>query len=112
MTEEGAEWLRIPYMVWQNAKFRYAGYIGGYGYFVPEPSDFREHQTYYPLRAVGEGIAITALCPGYQISDVALDKLCKMADFVDYRQHRTCAPIAALDGYWCVITQKNKNDID
>lgn len=112
MTEEGAAWLRIPYTVWKTAKFRYAGYVGGYGYFVPEPSDFREHQAYYPLRAVGEGIAIAALCPGYRVSDAALDKLYEMADFVDYSQHRTCAPIALLDGYWRIMMQKSKNGID
>ena len=106
MTEEGAAWLRIPYTVWQTAKFRYAGYVGGYGYFVPEPSDFREHQAYYPLRAVGEGITIAALCPGYRVSYAALGKLCEMADFVDYSRHRTCAPIALLDGYWRIMAQK------
>ena len=106
MTAEGTEWLRIPYTTWQNSKYRYAGYVGGHGYFVPEPSDFREHQSYYPLRAVGEGIAVAGLCPCYQVSDEALQKLCDVADSIDYSQHRTCAPIALLAGYWRTLTQK------
>ena len=106
MTPEGAEWLRIPYTVWQKSKFRYAGCRGDMAYFTPEPSDFREGQSYYPLRAVGEGIAVAALCPDYRVSDDALHKLCEMADFVDYSQHRTCAPIALLDGYWRTMAQR------
>lgn len=100
MTPEGAQWLAIPYTTWQKSKFRYAGYHGGMAYFTPEPSDFREHLTYYPLRAVGEGIAIAALCPGYKVAEEAVEALVQMADFVDYDKHATCAPIALLDGYW------------
>ncbi len=100
MTPEGAEWLRIPYLPWKTAKARFAGCYGGLGYYVPEPSDFREHQSYYPLRAVGEGITVAATCPGHRISDDAFDALCLMADFVDYRLHHTCAPIALVEAYW------------
>ncbi|MBO6053076.1 MAG: hypothetical protein J6Q17_05010, partial [Clostridia bacterium] len=100
MTPEGAEWLRIPYTEWKKSKFRYAGCYGGMGYFVPEPSDFREQLSYYPLRAVGEGIAIAALCPGHALSPDSTDMLCRMAAFVDYGRHATCAPIALLEGYW------------
>lgn len=100
MTPEGAEWLRIPYVFWKKAKARFAGCWGGMSYYVPEPSDFREHQSYYPLRAVGEGIAVAATCPGWKVSDQSLETLCRMADFVDYSLHRTCAPIALVEAYW------------
>lgn len=100
MTPEGAEWLRIPYTAWQNSKFRYAGIYGGIGYFVPEPSDFREHLSYYPLRAVGESIAVASICPSHRVSEESLEMLCRTAAFVDYEKHRTCAPIALLEGYW------------
>ena len=102
MTPEGAEWLRIPYVSWKKAKARYAGCWGGKAYYVPEPSDFREHQSYYPLRAVGEGIAVAATCPGWQAADPSFEKLCQTADFVDYGRHRTCAPIALVEAYWLV----------
>ena len=100
MTEEGREWLSIPYVRWDKAKARYAGFYGGRGYYTPEPSDFREHQSYYPLRAVGEGIAVASMCPNGKISEEASRALCAMADLVDYGRHRTCAPIALLDAYW------------
>ena len=100
MTPEGAEWLKIPYVSWKKAKARYAGCWDGKAYYVPEPSDFREHQSYYPLRAVGEGIAVAATCPGWKAAARSLETLCRMADFVDYRQHRTCAPIALVEAYW------------
>ena len=100
MTPEGKAWLEIPYTVWRESKFRYAGVWGDIGYFVPEPSDFREHQSYYPLRTVGEGITIATTCPGWKISNASLEQLCRMADFVDYEKHRTCAPIALLEAYW------------
>lgn len=106
MTPEGAEWLQIPYTVWQKSKFRYAGVYGDIGYFTPEPSDFREHHSYYPLRAVGEGIAVSSICPGYRVSDASLDKLCQMAAFVNYDKHRTCAPIALLAGYWRTLAAR------
>ncbi len=67
---------------------------------MPEPSDFREHQSYYPLRAVGEGIAVAAICPGWTVSDTAVNRLVQMAEFVDYEKHSTCAPIALLEAYW------------
>ena len=100
MTPEGAEWLAIPYVDWRKSKFRYAGCWGDYGYFVPEPSDFREHQSYYPLRAVGEGVAVAAMCPGWTVSDAAVERLVRMAEFVDYDRHCTCAPIALIEAYW------------
>ncbi|MBR3998056.1 MAG: hypothetical protein IKI93_06900 [Clostridia bacterium] len=100
MTPEGAEWLEIPYVDWRKSKFRYAGCWGDYGYFVPEPSDFREHQSYYPLRAVGEGVAVAAMCPGWTVSDAAVERLVRMAEFVDYDRHCTCAPIALIEAYW------------
>ena len=102
MTPEGAEWLRIPYIFWKKAKARYAGCWGGRMYYVPEPSDFREHQSYYPLRAVGEGMAVAAACPEWKVSEHSLDTLCRMADFVDYGLHRTCAPIALVEAYWLI----------
>lgn len=105
MTPEGAEWLQIPYIYWKQAKARYAGCWGGKGYFTPEPSDFREHQSYYPLRAVGEGIAVAAICPGWKVSKQSLEQLCRMADFVDYDKHSTCAPIALIEAYW--LAQKS-----
>ena len=110
MTPEKKEWLEIPYTVWQKSKFRYAGVYGEMGYFVPEPSDFREHQSYYPLRAVGEGIIIAATCPGWQIGDVSFRQLCSMTDFVDYDKHRTCAPIALLEAYW--LARRSQNTCD
>ncbi|MBQ7922851.1 MAG: hypothetical protein IJ325_09815 [Clostridia bacterium] len=100
MTPQGTEWLEIQYGNWETSRFRYAGCKGGKGYFIPEPSNFREHQTYYPLRAVGEGISVAALCPGWRISDRSLDLLCRMADFVNYDKHCTCAPIALIEAYW------------
>ncbi len=106
MTEKGREWLAIEYIPWQNAKARFAGFIGGIGYYTPEPSDFREHQSYYPLRAVGEGITVAALCPDYRVPDEVFQKLCDMAAFVDYSKHRTCAPIALLDAYWRVMSRR------
>ncbi|MGN1345457.1 MAG: hypothetical protein ACI4V1_01620 [Eubacteriales bacterium] len=105
MTPEGAEWLQIQYICWKNAKARYAGCWGGKGYFTPEPSDFREHLSYYPLRAVGEGIAVAALCPGWKVSETSLEQLCRMANFVDYEKHSTCAPIALIEAYW--LAQKS-----
>jgi len=107
MTPEGKAWLEIPYTVWRASKFRYAGVWGDMGYFVPEPSDFREHQSYYPLRAVGEGITIAATCPGWKIRDASLEQLCRMADFVDYGKHRTCAPIALLEAFWLAMRTRN-----
>lgn len=106
MTPEGAQWLEIPYTVWNESKFRYAGTWGNMGYFVPEPSDFREHNSYYPLRAVGEGIVIAATCPGYKISDNSFAQLCEMADFVNYDKHRTCAPIALIEAYWLALRSR------
>ena len=107
MTPECKEWLAIPYTVWQKSKFRYAGIYGDIGYFIPEPSDFREHMSYYPLRSCGEGIVIAATCPGWQVSKDAFEKLCKMIVFVDYEKHRTCAPIALLEAYW--LTRRSQN---
>lgn len=102
LTPQGAQWLSIEYSPWNRSKFRYAGCLGGRGYFIPEPSDFREHQSYYPLRAVGEGLAIAALCPGMPMEQSHLQTLLDTAAFVPWDKHRTCAPIALLEAYWRV----------
>ena len=103
MTPEGVKWLRIPYLFWKEAKARYAGCRGGRCYYVPEPSDFREHQSYDPLRVVGEGIAIAATYPGWKIADDSVGCLCRMLEFVDYQRHSTCAPIALVEAYWLAV---------
>ena len=110
MTPEGREWLKIPYVRWDKAKARYAGFYGGNGYYVPEPSDFREYLSYYPLRAVGEGIAVAAMCPGWHSSSEAEAALIAVADFVDYDQHCTAAPIALLDAYWRLRSSARHTD--
>ncbi len=100
MTPTGAEWLEIPYLKWEESKFRFAGIYGDVPYFVPEPSDFREHLAYYPLRAVGECVSIAALCPGHKVTKSVRDRLIAVGEFVNYEKHRTCAPVALLEGYW------------
>ena len=94
------QWLSIYHSEWNRSKFRFAGIWGDYGYFVPEATDFKEHLAYYPLRAVGEGIVISATCPGHTVKDASFEKLCQMAEFIDCDEHRTCAPIALLEAYW------------
>lgn len=106
MTPAGKDWLQIQYREWKGSKFRYAGCYGGLGYFVPEPSDFREAQSYYPLRAVGEGLTIAALCPSWNVRESSLHTLCNMAAFVPFDRHRTCAPIALLEAYWLIRAAK------
>lgn len=100
MTSSGAEWLEIPYLRWEESKFRFAGIYGDLPYYVPEPSDFREHLSYYPLRAVGECVSIAALCPGHRVAESVRDKLIAVGEFVNYGKHRTCAPVALLEGFW------------
>ena len=63
----------------------------------------------FPLRAVGEGLAIASLCPSCRVSDAALDALCRMAAFVEYGKHSTCAPIALLDGYWLTMAARKQD---
>ncbi|MBR6772083.1 MAG: hypothetical protein IKM29_01690 [Clostridia bacterium] len=108
MTEEGSEWLAIPYVNWKEAKARYAGIWGELAYFIPEPTDSREHLSYYALRAVGEGFAVASLCPNIEIPNDKLEILCRMAEFVDYGKHSTCAPIALLQGYW--LAKRNRKN--
>ena len=107
MTTEGKEWLEIPCIHWRNGKFRFVGIWGDMGYFGHDPADGKIHQAYYPLRAVGEGIVIAATCPGWQISDASLTQLCKMEEFLDYKKHKTCAPIALLEAYWLAVRARN-----
>ena len=45
----------------------------------------------------------SALCGIYDArSDAAVDRLVRMAEFMDYKKHCTCAPIARIEAYWLV----------
>ncbi len=105
MEPERADWLRIKYIRWDQAKAEYAGYIGGLPYFCPKPCDFQEQKAYYTLRAVGEGIKIAALCPNRRVSSEAVDVLKALTEYIDFDDHYTCAPIALINAYWSVLEE-------
>ncbi len=92
--------LAFKYYPWNKIRAQFVGFIGGKAYYNPGQSEFRENTALYPIRAVGEGLAVSALCPGYEISEEAQALLCQLSDVIDYEDHYTYAPMTLFNAYW------------
>ncbi len=98
--------LAWKYKPWNKERAIYVGFIGGKVYYNPCQSEWVENTALYPIRAVGEGMAIGALCPGYHLRSESLEILQQVADAIDYNDHYTYAPMTLFNAWWLVFEKE------
>ena len=79
-TSEYQEAIRYPFRKWDRIEPLHQGVFNGYQYNNPAQSERKENLSFYPIRSVGEGACITALCPDYPISETLFDALIFLAN--------------------------------
>lgn len=75
--------LYYPFRKWDLTEPLYREDFNGYRYENPAQSERKENAAFYPLRSVGEGACITALCPDYPISENLFEALRFLANTLD-----------------------------
>lgn len=77
----------------------YHGEFGGYPYYNPAQSERKENKSFYPPREVGEAASVAAICPHRAVNELVMHVLEKLADYIDYENHYTYAPLLIACGY-------------
>ena len=76
------------------------GTFGGKHYLNPGQNESTHvNSAFYPIRNVGEGASLVALCPEYPVSDSLCETLAALAGNIDYAKHHTYAPLLVAGGY-------------
>ena len=72
----------------------------GNEYYNTAQSEREDNPMFYPVRSVGEGAMIAALCPDFKISDELISAVLNMADALDYEnQYSVYAPLLLSCAY-------------
>lgn len=92
--------------------------FGAYRYLNPGQSELKENVAFYPVREVGEGAILAAMCPGRRVSDDVLAALVRMADAIDVKKHSSvysllympCAYALCMENRMESDKRKNNNE--
>jgi len=79
--------LDYAFKPWRSVNMHDGGEFNGYGYLNPGQSELKENVAFYPVREVGEGAMLAAMCPERRVSDDVLAALVKMSDAIDVKKH-------------------------
>jgi len=105
--EELRNTIYYSFRKWNEIAPLYSDELNGYHYENPAQSERKENAAFYPIRSVGEGACIAALCPGYNVSEEifeTLDVLLNTLNFSGYSN--VYAPLLLSCGY--VTCLKNR----
>ena len=98
------------YRPWnQCGEMRYMGEYGGYPYYNPAQSEWKENKAFYPLREVGEAASVAAICPHRAVNEQVFLILQRLAGYIDYENHYTYAPLLIACGYKLCLENKAVN---
>lgn len=97
--------LDYAFKPWRTVNMFDGGEYNGYRYLNPGQSELKENSAFYPVREVGEGALLAAMCPHRRVSDEVLLALLRMADAVDVEKQSSvyallylpCAYAACLE---------------
>ena len=95
------ETFNFTYKKWYEVeKMKDVGTFGGKHYLNPgQNENTHVNPAFYPIRNVGEGASLVALCPEYPVSDSLCETLAALAGNIDYAKHHTYAPLLVAGGY-------------
>ena len=95
-----ADSVYYPFRKWNSVEPLYREEFNGYRYENPAQSERKENAAFYPLRSVGEGACIAALCPRYRVSESLTEALKYLMRELDFSRYpNVYAPLFLACGY-------------
>ncbi|MBQ4323684.1 MAG: hypothetical protein IJC19_07075 [Clostridia bacterium] len=92
--------LYYSFQKWNRVEPLYREVFNGYRYENPAQSERKENAAFYPVRSVGEGACIAALCPQYNVSEDLMEALRFLASKIDFSIYpNVYAPLLLSCGY-------------
>lgn len=79
--------LCYPFYPWDSVTPLDQGYFDGLRFLNPAQSENPENRAFYPVREIGEGASVAAICPGWVIKPELLDAVDTMLGAIDYDHH-------------------------
>ncbi len=98
--EEHRNTVYYSFRKWDEISPLYCEDFNGYRYENPGQSERKENAAFYPIRSVGEGACIAALCPGYTVSEGLFESLSFLLNELDFSRYpNVYAPLLLSCGY-------------
>ena len=85
------------------------GVFQGYRYLNPAQSELRENVAFYPVREVGEGAILAAMCPERKVSDALAEAVLRMAEAVDVDKQSSVYPLLYMPCAYAMCVENRKN---
>ena len=109
--------LDYAFKPWRSVNMHESEF-NGYRYLNPGQSELKENVAFYPVREVGEGAMLAAMCPQRRVSDDVLAALVRMADAIDVKKHSSvysllympCAYALCMENRMESDKRKNNNE--
>ena len=83
--------------------------FGTYRYLNSGQSELKENVAFYPVREVGEGAMLAAMCPQRRVSDDVLAALVRMADAIDVKTHSSVYSILYMPCAYALCMENRMN---
>lgn len=101
--------LYYPFQKWNRIEPLSRDVFNGCRYENPAQSERKENAAFYPVRSVGEGACIAALCPQYNVSEDLIEALKVLANKIDFSIYpNVYAPLLLSCGYiTCLKNRKS-----
>lgn len=84
--ERGDE-VNCRFIPWNKRHLIYCDVFGGYKYYSSGQTESPLNTAFYPVREVGEGAILAAICPERSISHELSDAVSNMAQAIDFKKH-------------------------
>ena len=101
--------LDYAFKPWRSVNMRDGGEYNGYGYLNPGQSELKENVAFYPVREVGEGAMIVAMCPERYADDEILNALIKFAGVIDVKNFYSVYPLLYIPSAYAQCVENRKN---
>ena len=83
--------------------------FGTYRYLNPGQSELKENVAFCPVREVGEGAMLAAMCPQRRVSDDVLAALVRMADAIDVKKHSSVYSLLYMPCAYALCMENRMN---
>lgn len=103
--------IYYPFRKWNAIEPLYREEFNGYRYENPAQSERKENAAFYPIRSVGEGACIAALCPGYNVSEEIFESLNFLMNALDFSGYpNVYAPLLLSCGYVTCLKNRKSSE--
>ena len=101
--------LDYAFKPWRDVKMNDMGVFQGYRYLNPAQSELRENIAFYPVREVGEGAILAAMCPERKVSDTLAGAVLRMAEAIDVNKQSSVYPLLYMPCAYTMCVENMKS---